>query len=48
MAGFELVEMYGQVTGARLDQPAHEDRHLKLVYFCRRTEAGAAGATGGR
>lgn len=48
MAGFELVELYGQVTGARLDQPVDEDRHLKLVYFCRRTQAGPAVATGGR
>ncbi len=47
MAGFELVELYGQVTGARLDQPVDEDRHLKLVYFCRRTQARPALATGG-
>jgi SAM-dependent methyltransferase len=37
-AGFELVELYGQVTGARLEQPTDEDHHLKLVYFCRRIE----------
>ena len=48
MAGFELVELYGQVTGARLDKPADEDRHLKLVYFCRRTEAWPAVGIGGR
>lgn len=47
MAGFELVELYGQVTGARLDHPVDEDRHLKLVYFCRRTDAGPAVATEG-
>lgn len=45
MAGFELVELYGQVTGASLDQPVDEDSHLKLVYFCRRT--GPSIATGG-
>lgn len=37
-AGFELVELYGQVTGAKLEQPADEERHLKLVYFCRRRQ----------
>lgn len=46
-AGFELVGLYGQVTGARLEQPIDEDRHLKLVYCCRRTGAGTAAATGG-
>ncbi len=34
--GFELVDLYGQVTGAKLEKPVDEDRHLKLVYFCRR------------
>lgn len=48
VAGFELIEVYGQVTGARLDQPVDEDRHLKLVYFCRRTEARPAVTAGGR
>lgn len=38
-AGFELLELYGQVTGARLEQPADEKAHLKLVYFCRRRAA---------
>jgi len=46
-AGFELVDLYGQVTGARLEQPADEARHLKCVYFCRRTEAGAVVPAGG-
>ena len=47
IAGFELVELYGQVTGAKLEQPVDEERHLKLVYFCRRTHVGPAPATGG-
>lgn len=47
VAGFELVELYGQVTGARLEQPADEERHLKLVYFCRRAHTEPAPATGG-
>jgi SAM-dependent methyltransferase len=46
--GFELVDLYGQVTGAQLEQPADEDRHLKLVYICRRRRADPAGANGGR
>ena len=46
-AGFELVGLYGQVTGAKLEQPVDEDFHLKLVYFCRRTEARPAGVIGG-
>ncbi|MDQ4049843.1 MAG: class I SAM-dependent methyltransferase [Actinomycetota bacterium] len=48
VAGFELVGLYGQVTGAKLEQPVDEDRHLKLVYFCRRTQAGPALGTEGR
>ena len=47
MVGFELVELYGQVTGAKLEQPTDENRHLKLVYFCRRAHTGPAPATGG-
>lgn len=47
-AGFELVDLYGQVTGARLEQPADESRHLKLVYLCRRVSAPAATQAGGR
>ena len=46
-AGFELVALYGQVTGARLERPVDEDRHLKLVYLCRRTRWRAAAVTGG-
>lgn len=46
-AGLELVELYGQVTGARLEQPVDERRHLKLVYVCRRTRAAAAASGGG-
>ena len=47
VAGFELVELYGQVTGARLEQPVDEERHLKLVYLCRRAQTEPAPATGG-
>jgi len=38
-AGIELLELYGQGTGARLEQPADEKAHQKLVYFCRRSAA---------
>jgi SAM-dependent methyltransferase len=44
--GFEVVDLYGQITGARLEQPADEERHLKLVYICRRSHA--TGASEGR
>jgi SAM-dependent methyltransferase len=33
--GFELIELYGQFSGAHLEQPADEARHVKLVYFAR-------------
>lgn len=41
--GFDLVGTYGQVTGAKLETPPDEERHLKLVYFCRRSGAAANG-----
>jgi len=47
MAGFELVGLYGQVTGASLERPVDASRHVKLVYFCRRTNAEPAVALGG-
>jgi SAM-dependent methyltransferase len=38
-AGLELVDRRGQVTGAALDPVGDEERHAKLVYFARRSEA---------
>jgi len=34
-AGLELLESYGQLTGARLVQPVDEDEHPKLLYVAR-------------
>jgi SAM-dependent methyltransferase len=36
-AGLELLEVRGQFTGARLERPADEERHAKLVYFARKS-----------
>jgi SAM-dependent methyltransferase len=36
-AGLELVEVFGQFTGAQLEQPADEQRHAKVVYFARKS-----------
>jgi hypothetical protein len=34
--GLELLQLYGQFSGAALEQPADEARHVKLVYFARK------------
>jgi SAM-dependent methyltransferase len=35
-AGLDLVELRGQVTGEKLERPADEDRHAKVVYYARK------------
>ena len=35
-AGFELADVRGQVTGARLEADPDDERHVKLVYFARK------------
>lgn len=35
-AGFELVDVRGQITGARLEPGPDDERHVKLVYFARK------------
>ena len=41
-AGFELVALRGQVTGARLEAAPDETRHVKLVYFARKPHGARA------
>jgi SAM-dependent methyltransferase len=38
-AGMEVCALYGQMTGARLEQPADEDRHPKTLWVARRAAA---------
>ena len=35
-AGLDLVDLRGQITGEKLEKPADEDRHVKVVYFARK------------
>lgn len=35
-AGLECCSLLGQLPGARFEDPADDDRHIKLVYFARR------------
>jgi SAM-dependent methyltransferase len=35
-AGLDLVDLRGQITGANLEKPADEERHVKVVYFARK------------
>jgi SAM-dependent methyltransferase len=36
-AGLDLVDLRGQITGEKLEKPADENRHVKVVYFARKT-----------
>jgi SAM-dependent methyltransferase len=40
-AGLEVSDLRGQVTGALLERPADEARHVKLVYVARKLAPGA-------
>jgi len=46
-AGMELVAVYGQRRGGRLELPADEDAHIKVDYFARRRATTARGYPGG-
>ena len=46
-AGMELLAVYGQRTGGRLELPADEDAHMKVDYFARRRATTAANPRGG-
>jgi SAM-dependent methyltransferase len=46
--GLELVASVGQLTGARLDGAADEERHTKTVHVARRARRGAAHHEPGR
>ena len=45
-AGFELAEVRGQVTGARLECGPDDSRHVKLVYFARKAVDARASRNG--
>ena len=47
-AGLELLDVRGQVTGARLERPPDEERHAKLVYFARKPSETSDERRGGR
>jgi SAM-dependent methyltransferase len=46
-AGLELVDRRGQVAGAGLDVDVDEERHVKAVYFARRTRRFTGASTKG-